>query len=90
MRLPERAFQMTVKVPLFANRGADGERVNIGKLELIAPGEDAEAYSRVSDFLQHIEDLQPEVDAIISCLQKRDASSDSQQPAAEAPTPAKV
>ena len=75
IRLPEKAAQLSVCVPLFAHR-AD-ELVQIGRLEVIAPANDPEVYHRISDLSERLFDLGPEIDQIVSRIEdeKRETSA---------------
>ena len=72
VRLPERAFQLSVRMPLFALRAADHEQVSIGRLEIIAPASDPTAYEKISDLSDKLVDLGPQIDAIIADLERQD------------------
>lgn len=68
MRLPEKALQLTVRIPLFARRGDD--RLPIGRLEIVAPGGDTGVYERMADLSVKLADLGPEIDAIVTELEQ--------------------
>jgi UDP-GlcNAc:undecaprenyl-phosphate GlcNAc-1-phosphate transferase len=68
IRLPEKAMQLSICVPLFAHRA--GESVQIGRLEVIAPANDPEVYHQISDLSERLVDLGPEIDQIVSRLEE--------------------
>ncbi len=52
--MPEKAFQMTVSIPLFTHRtGSDQRPTQIGRLEVVALAEDVDAYIRRSAITVH-------------------------------------
>ncbi|MEM9587137.1 MAG: MraY family glycosyltransferase [Planctomycetota bacterium] len=70
VRLPEKAFQLSMKVPLFAHRASDQSVVPIGRLEIMTSGDSPEAYDRISDFTANLVDLGPQIDGVIAQLEK--------------------
>lgn len=79
VHLPEKALQLTVCVPLFTQRIADGKQVQIGRLEIIAPANTPDVYERISDLGDKLVDLGPQIDAIVADLesQKRSKQAES-------------
>lgn len=69
VRLPEKALQLSVCVPLFATRGP--VQVQIGRLEIIAPANDPSVYQQIADFSEQLTDLGPEIDRIVGSLDKK-------------------
>ncbi len=47
VRLPEKAMQLSICVPLFTHRITDGRQMQIGRLELIASANDPSVYQRI-------------------------------------------
>ena len=70
VRLPEKALQLHISVPLFAQRPSDQSRLPIGRLEVIASTEDPDVYSRISDLSEHLRDLAPEIDRVVQRLEQ--------------------
>lgn len=72
VRLPERAEQLVMEVPLFAERIADGKTVQIpvGKLSLIAPGANTSVYGRIEEFLERLEESKAPITKIMLDLEK--------------------
>lgn len=70
IRLPEKAFQNVVRIPLFALRvsGTEIEHVPIGRLEVIAARTDS-ALERLRDFLDHAAELQIQVESVVAQLE---------------------
>jgi UDP-GlcNAc:undecaprenyl-phosphate GlcNAc-1-phosphate transferase len=70
VRLPEKAFQNVVRIPLFAERGTGDslEHVPIGRLEVIA-GTGSSAIECLRDFLDHAAELQVQVKTVIQKLE---------------------
>ncbi|WP_231603728.1 MraY family glycosyltransferase [Neorhodopirellula pilleata] len=70
VRLPEKAFQNVVRIPLFASRGSGDrfERVPIGRLEVIAASTDS-ALERLRDFLDHAGELQTQIEGVVARLE---------------------
>ena len=76
VRLPDKMEQCTLSLPLFARRGTDGEHVQIGRLEVIAPAGNSSVYTRVRDLSEHLTDLGPQIDRIVMKLEaERDAKA---------------
>ncbi len=82
VRLPEKALQLSIRVPLFTHREADASQVQIGRLEIIAPANDPSVYQRIADFSEHLVDLGPEIDRVVANLEsnKRRLSSLTEKP----------
>ncbi|QDT03197.1 WecA-like glycosyltransferase [Rubripirellula lacrimiformis] len=71
VRLPEKAFQMTVSIPLFTHRsGSDQRPTQIGRLEVVALAEDVDAYQKISELSDQLADMTPEIDRIVSSLEQ--------------------
>ncbi len=66
VRQPEKAFQLTVRLPLFAFRSSDGKYVPIGRLDLVASGVDPAIYQRIADLSEKLVDLGPQIELIVS------------------------
>ena len=76
VRLPEKAFQNVVRIPLFAARGTGEslEYVPIGRLEVITSSTEG-ALDRLRDFLDHAGELQEQVENVIARLEASDLES---------------
>lgn len=75
IRLPDKAFQLSVCVPLFTRRGPNNDLVHIGRLEIIASADDPTIYQRIADFSERMADLGPEIDAIVAKLESKGVRS---------------
>ncbi|MEM6362917.1 MAG: MraY family glycosyltransferase [Planctomycetota bacterium] len=64
VRLPEKALQSRVRVPLFARRPGEDEHVPIGHVDVIAAGNE-QMHERMSDFLIHASELQTQVEELV-------------------------
>ncbi len=71
VRLPEKAFQLNISVPLFTTRISDDRQVQIGRLEIIARANDPGVYERIGDLSDQLSDLGPEIDRIVGNLEAR-------------------
>lgn len=69
VQLPEKAMQLSVVVPLFTNRLADGKYVQIGRLEIIARGNDPDIYQRIADLCDRLSDLSGQIDRLVADLE---------------------
>lgn len=69
VRMPERAFQTNLRVPLFAHRSGESGEVPIGCLEIIAPAASTHGCQSVTDFIDKLSDLGPQLDAIVGELE---------------------
>tara|TARA_R110002073_G_scaffold334973_2_gene525827 strand:- start:16409 stop:17998 length:1590 start_codon:yes stop_codon:yes gene_type:complete len=76
MRLPEKAHQLTMCVPLFTQRTKDGSELVIGRLEMVAPAKSPDVYSHIAGFIEQLSELNPQIDYVIESLEK-DAATDS-------------
>lgn len=74
VRLPEKAFQNVVRIPLFASRGSgeQTERVPIGRLEVVAEATDS-ALEHLRDFLDHAGELQTQIQSVVTRLEVAEA-----------------
>ena len=81
VRLPEKAFQNVVRVPLFAWRGSDDSRehVPIGRLEVVADSSPG-SLERLGDFLEHAAELQTQVESVAERLEAIRTLSDAPVP----------
>ncbi len=82
VRLPEKALQLHVRLPLFTTRTADNAQVGIGRLEIVAAADDPIVYQRISDLTGKLTHLGPQIDAIITglevkCRFRREETDDS-------------
>ncbi len=68
-RLPEKAMQLSIRLPLFANRLGEPSQVPVGRLEIIAPAGNADVYQQVSEFTDKLADLGPQLNAIVAELE---------------------
>lgn len=75
VRLPEKAFQSVVRIPLFTLRRGESEPVPIGRVEVIA-GADERMFERLGDFLSHAGELQTQVQCLIDQLDPRSRNAD--------------
>ncbi|QDV64494.1 glycosyltransferase family 4 protein [Crateriforma conspicua] len=73
VRLPERAQQMVMEVPLFAERQNGDEMVDIsvGKLELVALGKSTAIYQNLEDFLTKLDESKAPITKIMLDLERR-------------------
>jgi UDP-GlcNAc:undecaprenyl-phosphate GlcNAc-1-phosphate transferase len=69
VRLPEKAHQLHVRLPLFTTRAADNAQVGIGRLEILAAANDPVVYQRISDLTSKLTHLSPQIDEIITGLE---------------------
>ncbi|MGB7345809.1 MAG: MraY family glycosyltransferase [Pirellulaceae bacterium] len=69
VRLPEKAFQLVVRLPLFSRRHGNGEQASIGILEIVAPAIDNTVYDRIADVSKKLVELGPQIDVIILGLE---------------------
>lgn len=70
LRLPERALQLQMSIPLFARRGAEGTRVAIGRLEVIASAQQPNVHERIADLSDLLGDLGQEIDRVVERLER--------------------
>tara|TARA_R110002049_G_scaffold72490_2_gene187234 strand:- start:276125 stop:277699 length:1575 start_codon:yes stop_codon:yes gene_type:complete len=75
VQMPERAFQMCVRLPLFTHQTRDGAPICIGRLEIIAAANDPTVYERIADLSEKLVDLGPQIDLIIADLETRHQKS---------------
>lgn len=83
VRLPERANQLQLKVPLFAHPGGDGDEVCIGRLEVIARGDDPTVYTQIALLSQMLADLAPQVESVLRALEQKNAAPSESKGASE-------
>ena len=69
VRMPERALQLNLRLPLFANRAGENGPVPIGCLEIIAPADNSNACQYVSEFTDKLADLGPQINLIVTELE---------------------
>lgn len=69
LRMPDKASQLSVCVPLFTHRVSSGEQVQIGRLEIITAANDPQAYERISDISDRLSDLGLEIDRLVEQLE---------------------
>ena len=69
VKMPERAFQMCVRLPLFTHQTRSNEPLCIGRLEIIAAANDPAVYERIADLSDKLVDLGPLIDLIIADLE---------------------
>ncbi len=77
VRMPEKAYQLTMCVPLFTRRTKDGSQISIGRVNLVASANAPEVYSRVSEFIEQLGELSPQIDLVIEGLESAPKKSDS-------------
>lgn len=70
LKMPEKAHQLSIRLPLFVHRAADGTQAPIGRLEILAPGGDANVYERIGEFSEKLMDLGPQLDLIVAELEQ--------------------
>ena len=75
VRLPEKAHQLTMCVPLFTRRTKDGSELVIGRLELVASAKSPQIYAHIAGFIEQLSELNPQIDHVIESLEK---ASDSE------------
>jgi UDP-GlcNAc:undecaprenyl-phosphate GlcNAc-1-phosphate transferase len=88
VRLPEKAFQLVVKLPLFTRRMSDGEQASIGILEVVATATDNTVYERIADVSNKMVELGPQIDAIIAGLEAEHAAAKNRHLGAAKPNEA--
>jgi UDP-GlcNAc:undecaprenyl-phosphate GlcNAc-1-phosphate transferase len=69
VRLPEKALQLNVQVPLFTHRASDASHTQIGRLEIVASGTDPDVYTRMGELSDLLADLGTEIDRIVAKLE---------------------
>src|SRR6056297_201145 len=76
VRLPDRAEQLVMELPLFAERQHNGETVQIavGRLELVALGNNTGIYRRLEEFLDKLEESKTPITRIMLDLERRSIS----------------
>lgn len=79
VRLPDKAFQLSVSVPLFTRRGPEDNQMHIGRLEIIASANDPTVYQRIADFSERLADLGPEIDSIVTKLATKTTRSSAEE-----------
>ncbi len=71
VRLPDKASQLSVSLPLFTHRTElNGAVVQIGRLDIITRAEDESAYRKIGDLSDQLADLTPEIDRIVQRLEQ--------------------
>lgn len=65
-RMPERAYQMTIVLPLLAHRPGLSAAVPIGHLRVVAPANDPAMYGQLAILSDFLQDLESEVDKAVS------------------------
>ena len=80
VRLPEKAFQLVVRIPLFTKRESDGEQVSIGILEIVAPANDSTVYNRIAELSGKLGELSPQIDVVIAALEAAKTSQSQADP----------
>ncbi|MEM1226056.1 MAG: MraY family glycosyltransferase [Planctomycetota bacterium] len=70
VRLPDKAFQSRVRIPLFVQRRGEEELVPIGQVDVIANANET-MHERLSDFLTHASELQTQVQELIDRMEHR-------------------
>ena len=71
VRLPEKALQLVVRLPLFTRRHSDGEHASIGILEIVAPAVDNTVYERIAEVSNKLVELVPQIDGIVKQLESQ-------------------
>ncbi|WP_404306338.1 MraY family glycosyltransferase [Neorhodopirellula lusitana] len=91
VRLPEKAYQNVVRIPLFAWRGKaeTREHAPIGRLEVIA-GSNAGSLEQLGEFLEHAAELQTQVESVAERLENGEHVSAASPSNPELPTIAPV
>ncbi|MFK8112286.1 MAG: glycosyltransferase family 4 protein [Rubripirellula sp.] len=69
VRLPEKAVQLNICVPLFTKRSSDSSQIQIGRLEIVAHAESPGVYERIAQLSDQLTDLCPEIDRIVGKLE---------------------
>jgi len=69
VRLPEKVNQLSLTVPLFTNQTKDGSEMAIGRLQIIAPANSPDTYRKVSQFVERLEELSPQIDHVIKQIE---------------------
>ncbi|WP_165440463.1 MraY family glycosyltransferase [Rubripirellula amarantea] len=69
IRLPEKARQMNIRLPLFTHRTKDDTQIQIGTLEIVAAADHPEVYQRFADLGDQLAELTPQIDAVVRKLE---------------------
>lgn len=69
-KLPEKAVQMTLRLPLFAHRPTDGELISIGNLRVISAADDEAVFGRLSVMSDYLLDLRSELDSVVAKIHR--------------------
>ena len=78
VRLPERAFQLVIRLPLFTTRSS-GEQTSIGLLEIVAPANDSTVYKQVAALSERLVALGPEIDNVVAELDSEHNAKNSKE-----------
>ncbi|TWT76714.1 WecA-like glycosyltransferase [Planctomycetes bacterium CA13] len=77
VRLPEKANQLSMSVPLFTRQTMNESEMAIGRLHIIAPANTPMIYQKVAEFVERLDELGPQIDHVIEQLSADDTSHDS-------------
>jgi len=70
VRLPEKAFQSVVRIPLYAHRNGEDAPVPIGRVEIIAAN-CGDSHEKLAEFLVHAGELQTQVEQLVEQLDRQ-------------------
>ena len=70
VRLPEKAFQSVVRIPLYAHRDGELKPVPIGRVEIIAANQ-GHSHEQLAEFLVHASELQTQVEQLVDQLDQQ-------------------
>ncbi|EMI20575.1 Glycosyl transferase, family 4, conserved region, partial [Rhodopirellula maiorica SM1] len=62
VRLPEKAHQLTMCIPLFTCRTKDQSNLVIGRLELVGSAKSPQIYENIAGFIEQLIELTPQID----------------------------
>ena len=80
VRLPDRANQLQLRVPLFANPGGKEEQVCIGRIDVIARGNDPTVYAEIAKLSDMLADLEPQIDHVLRALEQKNLPNSQELP----------
>ena len=64
-RMPDKALQMTVNIPIFVERPADGAIVPVGNLRAIASADDPSLYEHLARLGDYLQDLSGQLNMVV-------------------------
>ncbi len=79
IKLPDRANQLSMRLPLFTRREETGTQIHIGLLEIVASADDDKVYDHLSQLSDKLEDLGPTIDIVVRGIEQTKQSSSPQR-----------